>query len=231
MMISHHKWLACAGLVVAGLSANAQITKQGGGYLLRAKYVSGKKIDYVMDAKGAASGTAFTMRMPLKTKVTGVTKGIATITYVVGPIAMTFNGKPMNNPAMGSKAETVTIKMDSRGNVVGGDKAMSNVGSIGLPEKPIPVGGSWSATTDTPAGPAGTMKVNATYKLVGFETVGGIKSAKIAITLKGSGQANVKGSGTVWLAMADGSLVKNSTTMNVSTGGMEVPMTMSVTRK
>lgn len=224
-----NRFVFFVGLFVAGLSAqaSAQITASGGGYLFRMKFKPGTTISYSMVAGGNAQGQAFSMNTPMTTKVKSFSGGIGTLDYKIGPIKMMVNGKSMGP----GQTQNLTLKMDSRGNVVGGTGGNSPGGTIGLPAKPIKVGGTWSATTKTNTGMGMPMDVAATYRFIGFEKLGGINAAKIGISMKGKGSASVTGGGTMWLSVADGSMIKTMTSMKVSMGQQTMPMTMSITRK
>ena len=187
--------------------SHGQVAKSGSGYLFRMKFAKGQKASYSMTMSGQMTGQKFSMAMPMAMTVTGVSGGVGTMDYKVGPMSMILNGKPVNQPP---QVRNVTIKQDARGNIIGGQGAqMGGMNSIGLPAKPIRIGNTWTAKTKT-ASATGPMDVQATYKFIGIEQVGSRQAAKIGITMKGTGQANVTGTGTMWLAMADGSLVKTT---------------------
>jgi hypothetical protein len=117
------------------------------------------------------------------------------------------------------------MKMNSRGEVVGGAPGASTA-SIKLPEKPVPVGGTWTGTV--PVGGMGGGSINAVYKFVGVKNIGGKQVAVINVTVNGMG----KGTGVTHLAMADGSLVKSVTNLNITAGqGQSMKMIATVTRK
>lgn len=215
--------------VAASLASisTAQITKQGGGYLLRMKFAKGAKMSYSMVVSGNASGNAFSMNTPMTMTVTSTSGTNGTLAYSVGPMKMTMNGTPMNAGASQPMKSTVT--MDNRGKVLGGGAGSSPSGSITLPAQPIPVGGTWSGSTSVAGGPGGAMKVSGNYKLLGITSVNGISCARIAVTLTGSGASSVSGSGTIYLAVSDGSLVKNDTKMSVKTPQLPKPMAMTMT--
>ncbi len=212
-----------AGLAVSG---SAQITKQGSGYLLRVKYTAGKSMSYTMKASGSAQGQAFSMTTPMKMKVVSVKGKNGTLDYSVGPMSMMVNGKPMNMG--GSNVTKVTATIDDRGKMIKSSAGQNPGGSITFPEKPIAVGGTWSGTTTVNAGASGPMTVSAKYKLVGIQNMNGIPAAKITLTLNGSGASKVTGTGTVYLAMSDGSLIRNDNKMQISMAQLPKPMQMTM---
>lgn len=223
------KIIALAITVLGGAVLPAQVTKQGAGYLFRLKFSKGQSYKYQMNMSGSGQGQTFIMRMPMTMTVVGVSGVVGTVTYKIGPVSMSVGGKTTNMP----NVRTMTLKLDNRGNVVSGADAsqVQGMGTIGLPARPMAIGSTWSAKTKTAAGAAGQMDVQATYRFVGIERQGGINSAKISMTMTGAGQANVKGSGTMWLAVSDGALVRTDTTMTVNMQGTTMPMSLSIVRK
>ncbi|HWA84084.1 MAG TPA: hypothetical protein VG820_11645 [Fimbriimonadaceae bacterium] len=206
--------------------ASAQVTKRGNAYLFRTKYTKGQVITYVMNMKSSARGQAINVTMPMTQKVVSVTKsGVATVSVSMGKLLM--NGKPIGTGTPAT-AQKMTFEADSEGHVKGGGQQNT---TISLPAKPIPVGGTWTATTNAPTGMGQAMQVTATYKLIGFERKDGFQTAKVSVTMSGSGQMAISGSGTMWLNMADGSMVRDTMKMSMSMGSMQMPMDISITRK
>lgn len=223
------KWTLTGLLLLAVGSASAQISKQGNAYLFRMKYTKGQTLKFVMKMTGQMNNQAFAMTMPMTEKVTAVSRaGVATMNIAMGDMAMTVNGKPMTQK-MPANMQKVTVEIDSKGNTKGGGGQQNT--NVALPDKAVPIGGSWTANTTAPTGMGQPMEVTATYKFTGIERVGGYNTAKIAVTMSGTGAMAVSGKGFLWLNMADGSMVKNSTKMSMTMGAMVMPMDMSITRK
>lgn len=220
------KGVLCLYLAQSALAASAQIAKSGPGYLFRMKYRPGATVAYEMTASGQMQGKKFGMTTPMTTKILSVAGGVGTIKYVLGPFKVVSAGKSFNS----KQTKTVTLKQNSRGNVVGGAPGQMPGGTIGLPANPVAVGESWKANTTVNTGTM-PMTVAATYKFVGLEQMGRMRVAKIGVTMKGQGAAAVSGTGIMWLSVADGSMVKNTTSLNVSFQGNQMPMTMSIRRK
>ena len=201
--------------------ANAQVTKQGAGYLFRIKYVKGQVMKYNMAISGknpgaAANAKPMVMNMPMSMKVVDVKNGVATIESSV--------------TAPGSKTPQVqTMKMDNRGNVVGGAPgAGSMTAGTNLPQNPVPVGGSWTAKAAMAAG----MNANATYKFKSIKNVGGKNVAVIDVSMNAAGQMRAAGNGTMYMSMADCSLVSMSMVMKMASpdGKTSNNMTLTMTR-
>lgn len=209
--------MGCLSLISAlPTVGRAQITRTGGGYLFRAKWVAGAKYGYVMDMAMPASqmtqNKPVSMKMSMNMVVKSVSGGVATV--VVTSESPMVNGKSMGT----QKPQPMTFKTDSRNRVVSGQGGQNM--SSPLPEKPIKVGETWSANVPM-AGMGGTAK--ATYTFMGMTSVGGVQAARIKSSI--AGQAS--GSGTMYIAAADGQLL--SMNMGVLAQGMK--MNVSVKRK
>lgn len=223
--------LAVAGsvLVVGAPTAQAQITKQGDAYLFRVKYTKGEVIRHVMTMNfdmgmGAPGGKKpAPMTSQSTQKVLSVSGDKATIEVTMGDVA-------------GTKIPKQKITMDSRGRPSGGGSAQGNI-SVALPEKAVKVGSTW--TGDLSGAMGGTASANATYKLLGFKTVGGKNAANIAFTVKGNVQGMaMSGTGTVLMLTSDGSMYSTSMAMTMNMPAqqkgakpMNMKMSMTMVRK
>lgn len=197
-----------AALVAVGF-ADAQVTKQGNGYLLRMKFTPGQTSKFNIAMDTSAAGQSMKMAMPMTQKVVSVKNGVADLTMNVGPMSM--NGKPMN-----TQVQTINVSMDSTGKVVKGAPMGQTGTQVSLPEKPVKVGESWTVNTKTQAGMGGNMDVKATYTLAGFQTVAGKQMAKLNVKMSAGGQMTMKGDGTMLLLMTDGSLHTANLKMNMT---------------
>ena len=125
--------LMAAVALLAGPGANAQIVAQGNGYLFRQKFTTGQKINYAMDISastpGSAMGGSYKAQMLIHLSVLSAQNGVANVKVVSD--GLTLNGKAMQ------KGESATIKMDARGQTVGGGSGHN--GTIG-PDLPAGAG-------------------------------------------------------------------------------------------
>ena len=207
------KPLALATLCGLAALGAAQVTKVGNGYDIKVKYAPGKTYNYALNTAvnmmGGPSGTprGQNVNMVLKQKVLSVTKGVATIQ------ASSSGGPQGSTPPQ-------TIKVDSRGKVVGGQSQFSFLN--GFPARPLKVGETWKATTSLPMGPAGSGKANVAYTFRGMKNVGGKSVAQIDYRVTMAGAIAMTGSGTSYLAASDGQLVSSMLTgnMNINTAAM-----------
>jgi hypothetical protein len=217
--------LGIAGLMLSQTSTG-QVTKSGQGYLLRMKFTKGQTLNYRlnMNMTTPMSTNAMNIVGPIKMTVASVDKGVATLNTTAGPF--TSGGKALG------KQETATIKQDTMGRIVGGD-ANQIQSFVSLPQKPVKVGESWTATNKINAGPAGAMTVNAKYTLKSVGNVNGKQVANIAVSLSGAGQMKVNGSGSVQMLVSDGSLMDSTTTLNMTMNNPQngQSMTMKATSK
>lgn len=199
--------LLCGALLAFPAAADAQIHKQGKGYLFRAKFKKGETLKYDMNTTITGMPQPMVISMPMQMTVDAVAKEIADITAKVGPISM--NGKPFD----GGQAQTSKMKMNRMGKVVGGGQGSVGVGAS-LPEKPLAIGGTY--TSPLPLGPAvGGGDALATYKFVGIKKVDGKSVAEMAVTVGSDGPSKVEGSGTIYLLVSDASLHKASLAMKM----------------
>jgi hypothetical protein len=192
------------------LSANAQIVKQGNGYLYRMKHAVGKTLKYGVIStlsSNEAGGSSMKLNLPMVWKTVAVKNGVATIDTSVGPIASggsNLGGQPVRN----------RIQIDTRGRLIG--KAGSGQQLMpALPDKAIRIGQSWSASAPIELPMQGDKKITATYVFKGIKTVGGKSVAELAV--KTTGQAS--GSGTMLLLTSDGTLFKSQLNISLTMTG------------
>lgn len=224
------KTICAFGAIILFAAAPAQVTKHGNGYLFRMKYSPGKKVTFKVVSSGSVQGQSFKSDMSISQTVKKVNKGIATISASLSDVKITFGSRTMTQP-IPANLKHVTLDMDAQGHVKGNSAATQQQTSIAYPDKPIAIGSSWNSVTTVPRPGGQTMKVNATYKFLGLATVDGQKAAKIQMTLKGTGQTAMNGSGISYIALSDGWMLKSSTNMTVSMGSMKMPMTVVLTRE
>ncbi len=216
--------MACASM--------SQISKTGNKYFMRMAYKPGAVMKYTMNSVSTVPIGKQTQKLnlsiPLVVKVLSVSAGVGTVEYTLGPGSM--NGKPA-----GQGPQTATVKMDPRGQAVEG-AAPGGIGNIGLPEKAVKIGDSWKANVTSAMGPAAGSKVNATYKLMGFRSVGGKQFAVVSTNAKAVGQGfTTAGNGTLLLNMADGwmhsmNMVLTITIKSADGKAMNTTSTIKVTR-
>ncbi len=203
-MIHNRLVLALAAVALSGASL-AQITKVGDAYQMRMKFAPGQKLVYSMNSTTSAPGQPQPMNLDTEftMKVNSVKNGVADITYSVGPMKM--NGKATGG------VNTVNMKMDSRGKVMGQASGGQQPAQMVLPDKPIRVGQTWTSTSSI-ATMGVPMEITNTYKLNRIVQKGGRSLAEISVTISAKGNISSNGTGTMLLDFADGSLV--SATMN-----------------
>ena len=219
-------------IVVVGLlaavwtTAPAQITKQGGGYLLRMKYTKGVVAKYSMTTTSGATSVvpAMNMVMPMETKVLSVTNGVGEVQYVIGPISN-------NGQAMGQR-QTVVAKIDSRGKTLSSGGMAQQINNLTLPATAVRPGATWTGVQSTQSA-MGAINLNATYKFVGVKLVGGRSVAQILVTVQGGNKMiATKGTGSVFLLVSDGSLhstnLDQNMTLSDGQGGKPIQMKLKV---
>lgn len=195
---------ALAGMVLA-VTAQGQITKKGTGYSFRAKYVKGRQqlFDFhtvvVPLRSKVANAPKQNILMPLSILVTSVSKaGVATIRNEIGPIKL--DGKQIQPKS------NVTVQVDSLNRLVGAGAKELPQFATPLPDKPIKIGGTWTANIDASEAAGERIRVKATYTLL--RVVGRIAYVRIklaSINVPGS-TVRSSGVGQMVLRTADGSL-------------------------
>lgn len=200
--------------------ADAQITKQGAGYLFRMKFVPNAKSSYTVTATNPMSSTPIKMAMAQTVK--SVKNGVATIEF---KITSSSQGNVPKDP--------MTMQMDTRGRLVGSSGGAMGMGNnIELPEGPIAIGQSWKGSVSGAQG----MKISATYKFIGIKKIGNFDCAQIAVSSSG-GMQNMKmnGTGNVYMRLTDGSAQSMNMSMNMTmtppsnAKGGSKPMNMTTT--
>lgn len=216
------------GLALMVASAPSQISKQGQGYLFRAKYVKGTKIKYAMKTTVSGAGQNRQVSSPISMVVKKVVNGVATIDVATGP--PTVDGKPQG------KSQTRSVQIDNRNRPVGGESGFEGFTSFAFPVGAIKPGATWTGVMDQKS-PMGQMKLNAKYKFLGVKTVGGKQVAEIQTDFTGTLPFKMTGTSKSLLLLSDGSLLSAVAKMNmsISLGKGSQPMSvntdMSVTRK
>ncbi|MCX7799318.1 MAG: DUF6263 family protein [Fimbriimonadales bacterium] len=195
---------ALAAILLA-CASSAQITKVGDAYQMRLKFVKGQTMTYAMESTTSAPGQQqpMVLNTTFSMKVSNVRNGVADIKYSVGP--MTMNGRQTGG------VNTVDMRMDSRGKVLGGNPGAAQQTQMVLPDRPIRIGQTWTSTSNI-ASMGVPMQVTNTYKLNRIVRQGGKQLAEVSVQISAKGNISSSGNGTMLLDFADGSLV--SATMN-----------------
>lgn len=210
-------------MVAAPGFASAQIAKSGASYNFKPKFTKGSNVKYTMnmDMTGAPQGPT-KMGMSFSQKVVAIKGNIVDLEVTSNP--MLVNGKPMGP----NQKPTVTkMQWDIKANKAVGKGA----GAVtGLPEKPLKVGESYKASFGVVS--PGAPPITANYKFVGIKNVSGKQVAQFDVTIPKQGQMP-GGTGTMYLLMADCSLLKANINMTMTSpagqNGKAQTMTMKMT--
>ncbi len=205
--------------VMMSASADAQVTKSGGGYLLRVKYVKGQTLNYkssnTVTAAQGGGGQPMKIDMPMVMKIGAVANGFAKASVTTGPAMLGKN--PMG------KAQTVYVDLSPTN--AAKSKGSPGIAGAQFPLKPVKIGETWSMAApiaDTTGMVGGDIR--ATYKFQGLKTVNGKSMAIITYILSGG----VTGSGSLQLLASDGTLYSNlaKIVLNGGAGNMRVTSEM-----
>lgn len=187
--------LALTGMLVATAPSDAQVSKQGNGFMLRMKFTKG--VTYKYSANIALKGTGANqppMSMPFSTKITDVKGDVATMQFTA-----TAPGQ--------SKPEVKTAKINTRGKIVSGDKDIQQFASTVYPDGPVTVGQSWTNDVEVPGMMGTPMKIKSTHTFKGLKTVNSRQVAEIAVKMTGGAHGlNLTGTGTMLVNASDGHL-------------------------
>ncbi len=203
--------------------AEAQITKQGTGYLMRMKFVKGQVMKYTILTTSPMSKEP--QKMTTSMTVKDVKNGIATVESVVN---MPQSGASRNNKPM-----TQTMKIDNRGKVVGGATGIPGAAATAtLPAGPVSVGQSWTGDQNIQG-----MDMKTSYTLLSVKSVGGRTVAEIAQKITGTMKSmggKMAGQGRINLDARDGSMLSGTVNINITMPAQDPkskPMNISVSTK
>ncbi len=214
--------------LLAGISL-AQVTPSGPGFLFRARYVKGTSAKYEMKSDTKMQGISAVITLMLGEKVLSVKDGVGEIEISTGKSTTTINGKPFGQPVAIDNKRRV-IKLDNTGRSVG-ESGLAVQTHLTLPKQSVKVGDSWTSVGGAIFGPGQQQEVQTTYKFLGLTTLAGQRAAKLAVTLKGRGTAEMTGSGTVWISAADCSLLRESASMTATMQQIKAPIKLELVRK
>src|SRR6185436_10684923 len=146
-----------------------------------------------------------------KATVTAVASdGAITMTAQAESSEMSMMGQTMAGPPQ--DPSTLVIRPDnslvssSRNDPVKMDARMSAATHVLFSDKPVGAGDAWTREIKADAGPG--VAANGDYKLVAFEKVGTVDTAKITFTFHEQGAEGIIVSGTIWVETANGEEVK-----------------------
>lgn len=206
-------------------SAGAQITKVGDKYVFHVKFTKGQTIRYVMTTTAkpmssprsiAVSQNPLVTISPITMTTLDVKGKISTVQLSLGPMVM--NGKEI------SKVQTAQMQIDDHNQAV--NRAKGSPVGAGFPPDPIKVGGSYHA--DQSAVRNGEpIRIQGTYTFKGIKTVGGQQVAEIFAVTTTKSKVVTKGTNTIYLSVADGTLVSTTTRQTATTTNAGKPVSMT----
>ena len=220
------KKLGSIGLAVLCGFATAQVTTSPKGLLFRAAFAKGHIAKYTVSSIGGQPGEIASVTMTITERVLAVTKGVGTIDVGLGRAVIKRNGKPYGAPVKaGPTGQKELVHLDALGKSAD-QTGVARQTHIEFSSQPIKPGASWTTSAAVPFG-SGFQSVKATYKLVGMVGVTGRRAAELTAIFKGP---NFSGEGTAWIAVDDGSLIKESISLQVVSQNVKVPVTVHVTQ-
>lgn len=211
-------------LFVAALAAisRGQITKTSKGYLFRLKFVQGRSYTYsfLVDMTTPTSASPMRVEGPLNIRILSVKGQTANVQATVGPLSMAGQTMPQ---------QSTTVQETTTGRIVGGGDQIQQL-AIPLPSTPKKPGETWTGSTKL--GLYGsTEKVATKYRFTGIARAGGHELAHLKVSLTGSGQTTINGSGDIYLLVADGSMWQSTTRFSLALQQVKMRGTTAITRK
>jgi hypothetical protein len=164
--------------ILLGLVGLASFSIAQPAYLLRVKAKPGQAFKYQMNID---QGPTAKIGMQMTMKAVKVEKGLTTLNTTMG--SFTMNGQPAPAAIADQMKKMLIVSvMDARGRTikteikgVPGAPATANQGNtVPYPEKPVRIGGTWSADADFQG-----QKLKTTYKLIAVKSVSGKQAAVI----------------------------------------------------
>ena len=183
----------------------AQIIQKKGGYLIYVAYKKGQVLKQNMAMQAVDNAKLKSSSQFITTCLNGDKYGIATVEVTV--------------PAVGKAKESKRqIKVDRHGKPVG-QNIDGFSGNFAWPDTPIKVGQTWIGEMNM-AGPgqvqAGGIGFKSSYKLVGIQTIKGVKVAAISANIDVKGTYDVSGTGMIYVRFSDGQLHSADFHMNLN---------------
>ncbi|MDR3691224.1 MAG: hypothetical protein P4L46_17725 [Fimbriimonas sp.] len=197
------------------VSCFAQISKNGAGYILRAKYTKGQVIRF-QTVSGVDSNdktiSAMRVRVPVKLQVLDVKRGVATVKLTMGAVVV---GGQTFQPE-----QSTVFALDNRNQ---GNNTSASIGT-NLPLKPVKAGTPW--TSVMPVNMFGQIsKLEGKYRFAGLKQVNGHLVGVITYELSGPAE----GTGTMMILASDGTMYSNDTRLTMG-GNKLTRIHSSVTR-
>lgn len=222
-----------AGVLVS-CPAQAQITKSGSGYLLRAKYSKGERLAYALQTATAVPTMTQTAQAPQKVQigtqmvleVLNVQGTVATLNVRLAPFTM--NGKPVG----GGNGQNFQVKLDNTNKPIGGGppnlSSMSTIGGTIFPDKPLKIGDSFTRNVQTSGIGGMPISLKTVFTFAGLKNLGGKQVAQLNLVMNGSGTPAMTGTGVTYLSVADGSLVRSTSNIDAHISGPQSPKPLSL---
>ena len=214
------------GLCVGVLRvAGAQITKSGDTYVFRVKFTKGEVIHYLITttARPIRGGKALPgskgpiiTTSPMTLTAVDVKGKVTTLEVTLGPFIT--DGKEV------AKAQTAQMQVDDHNKAL--NRAKGSPVGAGLPPDPIKVGGKYSINQSAMRD-GKPLSIQATYTFKGIKMVGGRQVAEIVAVTTTKGSVLTQGTSTIYLSVADGTIVSTMARQTATTLNAPKPVSMT----
>lgn len=198
-------------IVFAPALAEAQVTRQGQGYLFRAKWEPNRTLRYeqLMTITGLPNLARMEPKGPFLLRIGPVRNQVADLVIEAGPIRM---GDQTFSPR-----QVIETRVDSRGRAVG-DGPSAQTFSGQFPERPVRIGETWVEDAELPLLGNEVTRVRTTFEFRGVQREGDRNIALLGVTIAGQGAVALNGRGLVRIDAADGMLFKYDVTSQLTLG-------------
>ncbi len=206
------------GLLAAACACSAlgQVKQTAGGYLFRARYVTGAVRHYV----SLTNALGVNVRTSITFKVVKVKGGIATVQILQSPPTAGPKNVPVGIP------RNTTLKLDRENRPIG-TKANASIVPL-FPAKSVKKGAVWGGTSVFSFGPSAGGALETSYQFTGIQVDRGKRIAMLDVHMRGF----ATGTGSMLIDCSDGSLLVSVLNLKVRAGPTEeYPVLVQIKRK
>lgn len=219
---------------VAAMSLTAMAVFQG--VVLKRAPKEGETIKYRMKAAMDVQGQSIEMNALMVEKVTAVKDDTYTTVNDMPEIKINIGGTEMDASGQGGGPTTTVSKVTGEVVSVKSDQMdenayrLAHLTSMRFPTTALKVGDTW--TYEVKKDEKGSVDAKASYKVEAQEKMDGFETYKISGSFKESaGSTPASTEGTYWVNIADGTLVKSTTSMKnapfPTVGPLDAKVTMT----
>ncbi len=190
-------WIVFVALCLATLGS-AQVSQTASGYLFRLKMEKGESIAFQFDGTISGMGDKpFEWEQGLSLSFRDVERDLATVNANLTALKI---GDSRHGPQ-----ERHVFTLDRQGRFRNSHESLFQSFQIRYPQSPVRIGTTWQESVPLNI-PLYHMPQRGivSYRMEGIEFVEGKGTAKLFVTVTGSGPNAIQGTGNVWVSIEDG---------------------------